>query len=294
MSKKPRTRSFTGACLPDEVDEKAVPPVLGAVLRVVLIVSAVELFFMSLLEYTLIFDGVSPLLIAPINAAILGLAVCIPIWFLVIRPFAQAYDNVVGAREKLALSDPLTGLDNRRAFVRDLAKVSSELARHGGHGAVILYDLDKFKPINDRYGHDIGDEVLLEVARRITRKTRREDFASRIGGDEFIVLCNRLHRDPEQAKVQAIRIAEKIAEEIRRPIRCGDLRFEIGVSVGFGLIGAEDSRDVDEIFAEVDLAMYRSKEEGLGRVKCVEERDKGHGVVPYPKSGTRSEIRKVS
>lgn len=271
MSSPRRPRSASLVFVDEDNSKERAPSARWAMLKVVLIVSTTELLFMSLLEYSSIFDGIEKIHLAPFNAIVLGLAVCLPIWHLAIRPFAKVYEGVVGAQEKIALSDPLTGLNNRRAFIRDLAKIQSELNRHGGHAALMLFDLDKFKPINDEYGHEAGDQVLVQVSRRILAFIRREDSASRIGGDEFVVICSRLNSDRIQARAQAQSIANKLAEEIPRPMLCSGKRIEVGVSIGLGLIGAGDALNVDDFFAQVDRAMYRSKALGDGQIAFVDD-----------------------
>lgn len=271
MNPPSRPRS-TSLILEEEAsNSERAPSARWAMVKVVLIVSAMELLFMTILEYTSVFKGVEDRFLAPFNAVVLGCAVCIPIWHLAIRPFATAYGNVIGAQEKIALSDPLTGLNNRRAFGRDLAKIHSELNRHGGHAALMLFDLDKFKPVNDDFGHEAGDQVLVQVARRISSSIRCEDSASRIGGDEFVVICNRLDEDRETAKAQAMAIAQKLAQEIPKPVLSQSGKLQVGVSIGLGLIGASETLDVDDFFAQVDRAMYHSKQNGGEVISFVDD-----------------------
>lgn len=271
MSPPTRPRSASLVMVNEEINEERAPSARWAMVKVVFIVSTIELLFMSILEYTSVFEGIDDQYLAPFNAVVLGCAVCLPIWHLAIRPFAKAYGDVVGAQEKIALSDPLTGLNNRRAFIRDLAKIQSELNRHGGHGALMLFDLDKFKPVNDRFGHEAGDQVLVQVARRISAYIRREDSASRIGGDEFVVICSHLDEDRDKAKAQAQSIAKKLSLEIPKPVLFQGERLEVGVSIGFGLIGANEALDADDFFAQVDRAMYNSKEAGDGGISFVDD-----------------------
>lgn len=278
MKPSTRPRSASLVLMDEETSKEQAPSALWAMVKVVLIVSTMELLFMTLLEYTPIFETIPPAYLASFNAVVLGCAVCLPIWHLAIRPFAQAYGDVVGAQEKIALSDPLTGLNNRRAFIRDLAKIHSELNRHGGHAALMLFDLDKFKPVNDKFGHEAGDQVLVQIGRRISSYIRREDSASRIGGDEFVVICNRLDEDRELAKSQAQAIAKKLAQEIPRPVHFQGKRVEVGVSIGLGLIGANETLDVDDFFAQVDKAMYQSKQLGNGGISFVD--DLSHSKQP--------------
>lgn len=273
MSPPVRPRSASLVIRDEEMDKGRAPSALWTMIKVLLIVSTIELTFMSVLEYTTIFEGLDPAYVAPFNVVVLGCTVCLPIWHLAIRPFAKAYESVVGAQEKIALSDPLTGLNNRRAFIRDLAKIQSELNRHGGHAALLLFDLDDFKPVNDKFGHEAGDQVLVQVSRRISSVIRREDSASRIGGDEFVVICTRLAPDRQAAKEQAETIARKLAEEIPKPVHFQSKHFEVGVSIGFGLIGAHESLNVDDFFASVDHAMYHAKQVGNGKISFVDDLD---------------------
>lgn len=271
MNASPRPRSASLVLKSEELEAEKAPSALWAMVKVVFIVSTMELLFMSLLEYTPIFEGIDPVYLAPFNAVVLGCSVCLPIWHLAIRPFAQAYGGVVGAQEKRALSDPLTGLNNRRAFIRDLSKIQSELNRHGGHAAVMLFDLDKFKPVNDKFGHEAGDQVLVQIARRISIVIRQEDSASRIGGDEFVVICSRLDQKRDVARDQAEAIAKKLAEEIPKPIPFKNKSVEVGVSIGLGLIGAHEEMNADQFYAQVDQAMYRSKQLGDGTISFIED-----------------------
>jgi diguanylate cyclase (GGDEF)-like protein/PAS domain S-box-containing protein len=159
-----------------------------------------------------------------------------------------------------ASHDALTGLPNRPAFERALAAVTGEAKRDHRQHALCFIDLDHFKPVNDGAGHAAGDALLRQVAEAIRRCCRRQDFAARIGGDEFAVL---LADCPPEA---AVRVAEKIVEAI------GGLRFEwegkayrIGASAGLTRIAGGAHGPV-ELMSEADAACYVAKANGRGRV----------------------------
>ena len=105
--------------------------------------------------------------------------------------------------QRLAFYDPLTGLPNRRLFYDRFGQVAAAARRHGGHGALLFIDLDHFKPLNDRYGHEAGDQLLVEVARRLQQALRSADTVARFGGDEFVVVLGLLDRDREESVRQA-------------------------------------------------------------------------------------------
>jgi diguanylate cyclase (GGDEF)-like protein/PAS domain S-box-containing protein len=150
---------------------------------------------------------------------------------------------------QLALYDPLTGLANR-AFFHERLSHAIMLRRDEGHATGLLYiDLDDFKGINDRWGHDLGDEVLHEIGRRIERSVRPGDTAARLGGDEFaVVLTEPL--TPEEA----VGVAERLLAEIARPLESGSGPLYTNASIGIAF-GSDD----ETLLKEADIAMYRAK-----------------------------------
>jgi len=150
---------------------------------------------------------------------------------------------------QLALYDPLTGLANR-AFFHERLRHAIMLRREEGHATGLLYiDLDDFKGINDRWGHDLGDEVLHEIGRRIERSIRPGDTAARLGGDEFaVVLTEPLTAD------DAVGVAERLLAEIAKPLesRNGFLSTSASIGIAFG-------NDDETLLKEADIAMYRAK-----------------------------------
>jgi len=159
--------------------------------------------------------------------------------------------------EKIALYDPLTGLANRR-LLYDRLNQSTEMLHHqkdAGIG-VIMLDLDHFKTINDTYGHDIGDELLKEVAHRLTDCVRSEDTVSRPGGDEFTILLQDVSA-PKDIKL----IAQKILLSLRRGINIEKYNFHITCSIGVS-IAPLHSREPKSLLKYADLALYQAKDCG--------------------------------
>lgn len=159
--------------------------------------------------------------------------------------------------ENLAFYDPLTGLANRRLFKNRLAKAVKSVQRHHSSIALLFLDLDQFKRINDTLGHDIGDALLKEIARRLDHNVRENDTVSRIGGDEFTILLT----DVNNTKDVRI-VAEKILTSLSRPFMLNGQDIISTVSIGI-TITPEDSIDPNTLMKNADLAMYRAKE--LGR-----------------------------
>jgi diguanylate cyclase (GGDEF)-like protein/PAS domain S-box-containing protein len=150
---------------------------------------------------------------------------------------------------QLALYDPLTGLANR-AFFHERLKHAIKLRHEEGHATGLLYiDLDDFKGINDRWGHDLGDEVLQEIGKRIERAVRPGDTAARLGGDEFaVVLTEPVTPD------DAVSVAERLLTEVSRPLESGSGPLYTAASIGIAF-GNND----ETLLKEADIAMYRAK-----------------------------------
>ena len=150
---------------------------------------------------------------------------------------------------QLALYDPLTGLANR-AFFHERLRHAIKLRHEDGHATGLLYiDLDDFKGINDRWGHDLGDEVLREIGKRIERSVRPGDTAARLGGDEFAVVLT----EPVEPE-DAVGVAERLLTEIGKPLDTGSGPLYTSASVGIAF-GSDD----ETLLREADIAMYRAK-----------------------------------
>jgi diguanylate cyclase (GGDEF)-like protein len=161
-------------------------------------------------------------------------------------------------REKLAhqaLHDPLTGLPNRTLLYDRMAQALRSTGRYGGTIALLFVDLDDFKVINDAFGHEAGDALLVDVARRLRAEVRLSDTAARLGGDEFIVLCERLdERDPKR---YAVVIAERLLVALRRPFELHGKTVSISASIGIAV--ATGGEAPDALVSRADGAMYQAK-----------------------------------
>lgn len=176
----------------------------------------------------------------------------------------------------LAFYDSLTGLPNRRLLLDRLGKALVSCVRTHRHGALIFLDLDHFKTLNDLHGHDVGDQLLIEVANRILSCIREQDSAARFGGDEFVVMLEGLSEDMSESMVQAETVAEKIREALARPYllkRLAAMNDEAEVITHYcsSSIGVTIFRDHDESLEQLlkwtDMAMYRAKEAGRNVIR---------------------------
>lgn len=158
-----------------------------------------------------------------------------------------------------ATHDTLTGLPNRMLIGDRLNQALARLDRDPRPLAVLYVDLDRFKPINDRLGHGTGDQVLAEVARRMRSATRPADTVGRIGGDEFVVVCEDL--GPEHAH----HLAERIASLLAEPLLIAGTTVSVGASVGI-TITTDPRAEAGALLDTADAAMYRSKQRGRGLI----------------------------
>jgi diguanylate cyclase (GGDEF)-like protein/PAS domain S-box-containing protein len=164
---------------------------------------------------------------------------------------------------KLAFFDPLTRLPNRRLLLDRLAHALGSCARTGLFGALLFLDLDNFKGLNDTLGHDKGDELLEQVARRLHAQVPRvTDTVARHGGDEFVILLEDLSASEHEAAAQAERVAEKILRVFELPFQLGPHQIHTSTSIGVALFDRRITQ-VDEVLKRGDLAMYQAK--GAGR-----------------------------
>ena len=155
----------------------------------------------------------------------------------------------------LAHYDPLTGLANRALFTREMDAALSRVQRLDRKVALLCLDLDRFKAVNDSYGHLTGDQLLTEVAERLRGCVRKSDIIARMGGDEFAII-----QDIESAE-DAQYLAGRIIDAMKLPIMINETVLEVGVSVGIAL-APTDGMDANNLLSRADLAMYRVKAEG--------------------------------
>ncbi len=167
----------------------------------------------------------------------------------------------------MAQHDPLTGLANRALFSDLLRQAQANARRDEERFAVLLVDLDNFKPVNDQHGHPVGDLMLIEVARRASRCVRGSDIVARIGGDEFVVLLRSV-RDA----THAVAIAEKVRAALRQPFELDGLHLSISASLGVALY-PDDGEDETTLMRHADQAMYRAKQAGRDGIRVYQAGD---------------------
>jgi diguanylate cyclase (GGDEF)-like protein/PAS domain S-box-containing protein len=170
------------------------------------------------------------------------------------------------ALELRATTDALTGVANRAVLMDRLHQGLRRLGRSpGGVLAVLYLDLDRFKVINDSLGHQIGDDVLLKIAQRLTHHLRPADTLARLGGDEFVLVAEGVTDE-----VAAVTLANRIIEDGRQPFRIDGDEFSCTMSIGVACT-ADGQRNAVELLAEADFALYRAKERGRDRVAVFDE-----------------------
>lgn len=170
------------------------------------------------------------------------------------------------AIHKLAFYDSLTQLPNRRLLRERLQQVMGTSARTRSFGAVLMIDLDNFKTVNDTQGHDVGDQLLVEVAQRLTECVRHSDTVARLGGDEFVVMLVDLSTDERQAAWMAERIGEKILARIHAPCAIQQRVIRSGGSIGLCLFSGEQV-SIDDVFKRADMSMYQAKASGRNALR---------------------------
>ena len=161
----------------------------------------------------------------------------------------------------LVSTDVLTGLFNRRYATGELERLVSRARRHDAPLSVVILDVDHFKSINDRFGHDVGDATLEELARRLSRRLRNEDTIARWGGEEFLVLL------PDIAGDGAGHVADQLCEVVRSsPLMLPELTLDVTVSVGWASWEAADE-DPDTLVRAADAALYAAKAAGRNQTR---------------------------
>ncbi len=162
---------------------------------------------------------------------------------------------------RLAHHDSLTGLPNRLLFEDRLDQAILKAKRNRTKLGILFLDLDRFKQINDTLGHDVGDELLIAVAKRLQNQCRQSDTVARIGGDEFVFILDNL-RGREGAEV----VAKKILKALEEPIILDNHELEISTSIGIALY-PDDSTDIEGVIKRADIALYQAKEAGRNQYR---------------------------
>lgn len=172
-----------------------------------------------------------------------------------------ALEIALGRVEDMAMTDPLTGVRNRRYFMQVAAREFDRAARHGQPMALVLIDVDHFKRINDRHGHQAGDASLVDVARACGQALRERDLLARFGGEEFIVML------PGTGQREAVRVAERMRRAVHAELRLPDMSDPGAVTISLGAVATSRSTPtLDVLIQAADQALYDAKRAGRDRV----------------------------
>jgi diguanylate cyclase (GGDEF)-like protein len=172
---------------------------------------------------------------------------------------AKLADSLQAANEQLrnvALYDSLTGLPNRFLLEDRLGQAVSRARRGKSRFALMFVDLDRFKPVNDNFGHGVGDDLLKAVAKRLTACVRSSDTVARAGGDEFVIVLNEIGKPDDAAMV-----SRKVLDELTKPVFIGRHELDISCSIGISVY-PEDGEDMNTLMVNADRAMYHAKKSG--------------------------------
>jgi diguanylate cyclase (GGDEF)-like protein/PAS domain S-box-containing protein len=167
--------------------------------------------------------------------------------------------------EHQALRDPLTQLPNRLLLMDRTRQALARLDRSGGVVALLFIDLDRFKAVNDNFGHDVGDRLLISVSERLAEMMRDSDTVARLGGDEFVILGEEIETDEE-----ALALAERVVQTLKEPFQVGGVEVSMPASVGVS-ITHDGETDPESMLREADVAMYRAKGAGGRRPEMFDE-----------------------
>lgn len=162
--------------------------------------------------------------------------------------------------QRIAFFDPLTGLPNRQLFRDRLHMAMSRVRRETRQLAVLFIDLDKFKQVNDVFGHLVGDQLLIDVAERLKHQVRETDTVARFGGDEFVLLI-----DSVETSDQVHRIADKVVQALRQPFTVKSERIPMPASIGLAMYPVHGD-SAEALLHHADSAMYRAKKAGGNQV----------------------------
>ncbi|HXY05944.1 MAG TPA: EAL domain-containing protein [Burkholderiaceae bacterium] len=173
--------------------------------------------------------------------------------------------------QRLVFSDALTGLPNRRRLLECLKRALITCRRTGSFSALLFVDLDNFKTLNDTRGHDVGDQLLKQVATRLTDCVRPTDSVARFGGDEFLVLLEDLPGDAQEAVARATRVGGKIIAALNLPYMLGAYEHYCTASIGAALFGDRPISE-EELLRHADMAMYQAKAAGRNALRFFDPR----------------------
>jgi len=184
-----------------------------------------------------------------------------------------------------AFHDALTGLPNRALFLDRLGQALTRRGRHGALTAVLFLDLDRFKWINDSLGHAAGDQLVVQVAARLTGALRTGDSVARFGGDEFVVLCDELAGEWE-----AVTIAERLDAALTEHFCVEGRDITVTASIGIATTASASNPTADSLLRDADAAMYRAKERGRNRIESFQ---RGMRAIALERLEVESDLRRA-
>ncbi|WP_456382472.1 EAL domain-containing protein [Hydrogenimonas sp.] len=170
----------------------------------------------------------------------------------------------------LAYYDELTGLPRRKLLFEHVKIAMLRAERNATTNALLFLDLDNFKQINDSMGHDVGDYLLVQLAKRLTALMRTGDIVARLGGDEFVILLSDIEGNAEEAAIKSEIVARKIREEVARPFLIKGRKLHFGVSIGITIFTYD--RDFFDLLKEADVAMYEAKSAGKNGIRLFDSK----------------------
>lgn len=177
----------------------------------------------------------------------------------------QAQIELEASIHTLAYYDALTQLPNRRLVQDRMVQAIGAVDRSGIYGALLFIDVDYFKLLNDSRGHDVGDSLLIEIAKRLQLNVRIGDTVGRQGGDEFIILLNNLGTNSTEAKAKVLQFSQKIYEAFEKPFDLNGFEYSCKISTGISLF--QKGSSVEELFKHADIALYQAKDAGRNTIR---------------------------
>jgi diguanylate cyclase (GGDEF)-like protein len=240
-----------------------IPTRVNIILRIAAIIALVE--FIIMLTFANLNLNVGVYVEAALDVVILVILSTPLIYVFIIQPYVVARNTALSEVSHMAYHDSLTKLANRRLLKEHLEKLLSAANRSKSYGALLFIDLDGFKAINDNNGHDAGDAILVEVARRLNSFVRNEDIVSRVGGDEFVVVLGHIDTIDKLARSKALEITERILNRISKEIIFDHASLKIGASIGLRIL-VPDETSAELALKEADTAMYRAKQAGKNNI----------------------------
>lgn len=201
------------------------------------------------------------------GAGLIALTVAAIYWW-ILQPLVSARDDALLSRGDaqvqvglLSLIDPLTLLPNGRQFLLHMERMMSSCIRQKVYGALLLVDLNNVKEVNEKYGHDAGDAVLVEMAKRLRASTRFEDVLSRLPGDKFALLIDHLDVEKKLAADKTLIVADRLITTVNTPFEFNGFTLQVDVCIGVSLIEFE-RLGADSIFRKANVALSRTKKSG--------------------------------